>query len=1035
MRNFYLASTLFLLGAFASAQVQINPLPSRVFGNSTLRIPLVSTAPNLVEGRELSGPQSVALDTTVTPPILYVADTGNNRVLAWRNTAGLTRGDRADRVVGQRDFVSTLGQGPGSGTGGLQSGLSVPTAVAVDRQGNLYVADSGNNRILRYPRPFDQPGTLQPVDLVIGQRNVSTGTSPNQGLPNPSEKTLFFSTSGALYVVAMAFDAQGNLWVVDAGNNRVLRFPVAQLAANTAEPAADRVLGQTDFVSRVAAQSTQQQPNGQLARNGLVIPGGIAIDGNGNIYVSDAFSRVLFFSPPFTNGMNASRILGVLVRQPDQPAPTYPNNIALGAPVNPQATAFVPPEGLFIVNNSLWVCDTPNHRLVRYAPPAQWPAETAAVPSPTMQTVYGQIDFLSGRPNRSLFEPTSGSFSNPVAAAASGNEVYVADSGNHRVLALPVAGDTFGGASKLVGQQEFNQFAVNLIEGREVFFSAGNVATSGVAIDRKSDPPRLYISDGLNNRVLGFRDARNVRPGDRADIVIGQTDFFRSVTNSPVGDPNQLSDSGLFNPNGVAVDDNGDLWVADTGNSRVLRFASPFAQTVQRANLVLGQLNFTSKITDASSQTMRSPLGIAVFFDGSVAVSDATFNRVLFFQRPAGGDFRNGQEANKVFGQPDFVTVTPGNTATRMNSPRAIASDTDDRMYVCDTGNNRVHVYTRAPAAGADPAPAVTLTGFSSPQGITVSRVSGEIWVASTGGQEVRRFPEFTRLILNPDLVLSRLSVPAPLSLVLDDNENPIIAEAVNRISFYYASLTFQNAASFSSTRLAPGQLAYLYRLGRTLDTPTRPIQATPWPKTLGDYQVTVDGVSAPIFQLVPGRIDFQVPRGTRTSGNAEVQILRSNGQIIAVGQIPMDRASPALFTASQTGSGQLAALNQDNTVNTPLNRLPRGQVIQLFGTGAGVGQSGLTAGYPEDGLPAPGAVPIPENAGFLKAFVNGFDARVQYTGLAPGFVGLWQVNVLVDNLVPPGANITVLLLLYDIPSNDGPGSPPIRLQTTISVQ
>ena len=187
MRNPSLVTILLFFGASLSAQVQINPLPSRVFGNSSLRIPLVSSAPNLVEGRELNGPQTVALDTSVTPPILYEAETGNNRVLAFRNTGGLTRGDRADRVIGQRDFQSTLPQGPASGTGGLQSGLNLPVAVAVDRQGNLYVADAGNNRIVRYPKPFEQPGALQPVDLVIGQRNVSTGTAANQGQTAPTE--------------------------------------------------------------------------------------------------------------------------------------------------------------------------------------------------------------------------------------------------------------------------------------------------------------------------------------------------------------------------------------------------------------------------------------------------------------------------------------------------------------------------------------------------------------------------------------------------------------------------------------------------------------------------------------------------------------------------------------------------------------------------------------------------------------------------------------------------------------------------------
>jgi uncharacterized protein (TIGR03437 family) len=1024
----------FAIGVCAAvrAQVVINPLPSRVFGNPSLRIPAVTVAPNLVEGRELNGPQSVAVDTSSSPNILYVADTGNNRVLAFRIGANLIRGNTADRVIGQRDLQSTLPQGPQSGAGGLSSGLSLPTAVAVDRQGNLYVADAGNNRILRYPRPLDQTGSLLPVDLVIGQRTVSSGVSPNQGLATPNDRTVAFTSAG-VFRLSMAFDRDGNLWVTDSGNNRVLRYPVSQLAANTSEPAADRVLGQFDFNSRNQPTPPAGATTVQVAKTGLVQPSGLAFDASGNLYVSDGFSRVLYYAAPFTNGKAASRVLGVLIRQPNTPVPAYPNATALGLP-NAQG-AFAPPEGLAVVGNNLWVADTPNNRLVKYDAPEQWPAETDAAPSPNMRTVFAQVDFLAGRPNGGRPDPTSGSLAAPVQMFFANNEMWVADSGNHRVLSLPVQGDTFGGSSRLIGQAEFDEAAPNLLEGREAFFLAGNVASAGIAIDRRSSPPRLYVADALNNRVLGFRDARNVRPGDRADIVIGQTGFNKNLVNSPSDDATQFNDTGLNSPSGLAVDGDGNLFVADTGNGRVLRYPAPFAQTVQRPNLVLGQANFFTRITDASSATLRNPYGLAIFFDGSIAVSDVSHNRVVLYRKPAGGDFRNGQDAALVFGQPDFNTVAAGNTATRMNAPRHIATDTDDRLYVTDSGNNRVHIYTRAPAAGSDPAPAVTLSGFSAPQGIFVSSRSGEVWVANTSASEVRRYPEFSRLLLNPDQVLSRLSVPLPLALALDDNDNPVFAEGINRVSFYYAALTFQNAASYSTTRLAPGQLAYLYRLGLGLDVPTASAEAYPWPTVLGEYQVSFNGTPARIFRLVPSRIDFQVPRNAPTSGLAEVQISKTDGQVIAVGQVQMDRGSPSLFTANQQGTGQISAINQDGSINSPSNPVPRGQVISLYGTGVGVGENGPVGGYPEDGEPAPGPVRIPENLNFLRVIINDGPAEVQYSGLAPGFVGLWQINAVVGMNVPPSNSIPVGILLYDIRSTDGPGNPPTTLRTTISVR
>src|SRR5260370_31963769 len=113
------------------AQTQFNPFPSRAFGQAILQsvgLPTV-VAPNLTEGRELSLPQGIALDTSVSPPILYVADFLNNRVLAWKNALAFTKGDKADKVIGQRDFLQTQQRGPGTD---LSSGLSFPNALAVD---------------------------------------------------------------------------------------------------------------------------------------------------------------------------------------------------------------------------------------------------------------------------------------------------------------------------------------------------------------------------------------------------------------------------------------------------------------------------------------------------------------------------------------------------------------------------------------------------------------------------------------------------------------------------------------------------------------------------------------------------------------------------------------------------------------------------------------------------------------------------------------------------------------------------------------
>ena len=123
--------------AWAQSLVPLNTVPSRVAGHCSVSATCttnegntISTQnPDLVEGRELWAPYGIAEDTSASPPILYVSDTNNSRVLAWANATAFTNGKPADMVIGQKDFYSTFPQGPGQTFPG---GLSYPGALTVD---------------------------------------------------------------------------------------------------------------------------------------------------------------------------------------------------------------------------------------------------------------------------------------------------------------------------------------------------------------------------------------------------------------------------------------------------------------------------------------------------------------------------------------------------------------------------------------------------------------------------------------------------------------------------------------------------------------------------------------------------------------------------------------------------------------------------------------------------------------------------------------------------------------------------------------
>ncbi|HYP09699.1 MAG TPA: hypothetical protein VER03_25970 [Bryobacteraceae bacterium] len=1010
----------------AVAQTDLNKTPSRVLGHPTLNFR--SSTPNVVEGRSLFSPWAVAVDTTSTPNAIFVSDTFNNRVLGWRDALTFQNGAKADLVLGQLDEQSTERLGP-NGNSSRNLGFTLPGALAIDSKGSLYIVDTGNNRILRFPKPFANNDEVKLPDLVIGQGGYTTG-NPNLGGVN--EFSVAVGSGNSFAQSGLAFDPQGNLWFTDALNHRVLRYPKTALDAGTNRPAADVVLGQPDFRTNAAPSATGLRLNKAV----LSTPSGIGVDNGGRVYVADANSRVLVFTPPFSNGKEAARIVGIGI----QPA------------AGQQFTAFesvlAGPEGIVVLNNRLVVFDTATSRIMRYDPFTEWPAESETLISPPAKEVIGQTDFSGERPNRLLPEPNASTVSRPVGGYAAGNDLYVADTGNNRVMVFPNFSST---ATRVLGQLDFNHNSVNITEGRELWTfngftgAAGSGVTladgGGIIVDNYSNPPRLYIADSYNNRILGYRDARRVRPNDPADIVIGQNDLSRTLVNAPFNNPDNRTDSGLFRPTGLAVDTNGDLFVADTGNGRVLRFPNPFEQTIptgerRRANLVLGQRNFNDWFTDASRVNMAAPFGVALTVERHLVVSDAAHNRVLFFRRPAGGDFTNGMPAERVFGQPDFTTSARATGGNRMFSPRHIALDTDDRLYVADAGNNRVLIFDRVTTAPNDPPAAFPITGLTGVQSVWVSPLTGEIWVAATRQNQAQRFPRFERLTLG---IRTDYDIPIqnPLALTQDQFGNLYAVDATNRVGIFYNGLRSQIAGNYAERAIAPGTWAVVRprTAGAVFTTETRVFNEipnpVPLPKELADIEVLINDRPVPLYFVSPQQINYLVPYDFPESGTAEVQVVKKSvGQILGASTVPLSRVAPALFVADASEQGQLAAVNQDGTINTPANAAARGSIISLYGTGMG----------PVENPPAEGDVAKGASRGLeaIRVLIgdSGFvpAENIQYFGLAPGAVSLYQINVKIPDNVAPKADVDVVVEVRSALTNRT-GSPERIVRTTIAVK
>jgi uncharacterized protein (TIGR03437 family) len=1004
-----------------------------------------------LDGREFYYPQGVVLDTSTSPPGIFVADTGNNRVMAWKNATGFTNGQPADLIIGQPDAFSTA---PGGGSSTFSTGLSQPVGLAV-LNGDLFVADTGNNRILRYRSPLShQTGNIVP-DLWLGQPSLTSKAANSAGSLSAQGLSLAGSQS------YLAFDSQGppNLWVADPGNNRVLRFPASSFACSNcgssgSNGAADMVIGQPNLTTSYTALPNNQ--TSAVIGNQFNVPGGIAFDAAGRLYVTDdgvtAYpGRVLVFTPPFQpGGMAASRIMGVF--SPSNP-PTS----------NAQffETVMSAPTGVFFFpDQSVGITDSRSHRILVFPPFAQWPDPNTSY-SPQATAVFGQTTFLNIGPNGAATSttvtppPSASTVADPTSVfyLKTTNELYLTDTLNNRVTVLQVFpnNDTLGNATRVLGQDRFNTGSINLIEGREFDFVTGSsnnqaIADAAIAIDSTGSVPHLYVSDPGNHRILGYKDLRNPNMSAPADLVIGQPDGATALCNYPTGDRAQPNSSSLCAPKGIAVDSNGALYVADSGNGRVLRFPAPFStpsgQTPQ-ADLVLGQAGFFSSITDPSNQTMAVPYGVAISGTNGLLVSDQAHNRVLYFKFTGKGTFTggadNGIAATKVFGQPNFTSIAAGSTSVGLNQPRHIACDSTGQLYVADTGNNRIQIF-------GDPASAQTLSagqgaGLTLPtngaEGVFVNQSSGEVWVANTRSNTAVRYPKYETLLFNqtpldatpiqPLITLNGQLASVPtLALAQDQYGDLVLADGANRVSVFFPGITYLNGASFAADKpyLAPGMIGTLKPLNasNSFGGATAANNNSTWPTSLGGIQLLINGAPVPLDYVSPGQINFQVPNGAPSSGTMDAQVIQtSTGQVLGAGSIPIQPVATGLFMCDSSNGTlrQACVLNQDFSVNSGTNPAARGSVIQIFATGVG-----YVPGAPPDGTPASGPISAPaslrvylgtqgyvDETPLLPNESNGGNF-VKYSGLAPGLVGVWQVNVQIPMITAPATQTILALVL-----------------------
>jgi uncharacterized protein (TIGR03437 family) len=203
------------------------------------------------------------------------------------------------------------------------------------------------------------------------------------------------------------------------------------------------------------------------------------------------------------------------------------------------------------------------------------------------------------------------------------------------------------------------------------------------------------------------------------------------------------------------------------------------------------------------------------------------------------------------------------------------------------------------------------------------------------------------------------------------------------------------NAASFApiTNSVAPGQFVSLF--GSGLSSTSEGAGSLPLPTDLGNVQVTVNGVLAPISYVSQNQINALVPYST-SGGFATFQVI-NNGVASNPVTLYQSATAPGVFTSTQggfkPGLGQAAAQHVNFSAVTQSNPAKVGETLQLYVTGLG----SVTPAV-DDGFAAPGNPPSTVDAD-VGVFVDGVAAQVTFKGLTPGLAGLYQVNFVVPNV------------------------------------
>ena len=649
-----------------------------------------------------SSPNGVAIDSTGN---LYVADTDNDTI----------------RLIAAADqTVSTLAGAalsPGTLDGaGVTARFYNPAGIAVDGSANVYVADTGNNTIRK----------ITPAGIV----STLAGLLNNRGSDDGSGSAARFSDPNGIVVAS-----DGNVYVADTFNQTIRKITPTQPGVVTTFAGQAGLVGALDTGTGIAATFSN--------------PLGITADGIGNLFVADSTNSTI---RKITADGTVTTLAGL--------AGTTGSTDGTGT-----SALFFSPAGIAAntAGDTVYVADSANNTIRQVKIPSGGSANLGVVT--TIAGLAGTSGNTDGTGTAALFYAPQG------IALANDGTIYVADTANETIRKVTAVGvvSTLAGTAGVRGHvdgagtaTQFNApFGVAVDTAGNVYvadgynyvirkITAGGVVSTlaglagspghadGFGSDARFAMPHNLTLDASNNLYVSDTANNIIR---KVVTATGQVTTVAGLApEGSIGNADGSAADARYNePGSVAIDSDGNLYVADTLNATVRKIANGKVTTLAGVVGVSGSADGTG-----SAAQFWFPYGVAVQGHGSSAmiyVADA-YNGII--RRIAAADGYTMTFAGMAGSRGS--TDGTGSDAS-FYKPTAVAVDNASNVYVADSVTNTIRkitpdraVTTFAGLAGTSGYVDAAGSGarFTAPSGVAVDS-AGNVYVADTGTNTVRK--------------------------------------------------------------------------------------------------------------------------------------------------------------------------------------------------------------------------------------------------------------------------------------------------------